>query len=59
MPLKVHSHDAAVIPPCNLGEKTTQGRRKREEQMADSQVNDLIQVRDCLLFLLKCPELKT
>lgn len=27
--------------------------------MADSQVNDLIQVRDCLLFLLKCPELKT
>ena len=50
MPLKVYSHDADVIPPCNLGEKTTQGRRKREEQMAASQVNDLIRVRDCVCF---------
>ena len=54
-PWKVLSHDAEVILPHDLEEKTTQGRRKRGGNGSFS--GKCLDQRLCQLFLLKCPGL--
>ena len=54
-PWKGFSHDAEVILPHDLEEKTTQGRRKRGGNGSFSGKCPILGLGLCLFFLLKCP----